>query len=516
MRGGAGGLVLLRIGSLTASLVGSLAGSLAGSIAAQEPQARELCILHLNDLHGQIRPLRLTPRPGRQVWRGGYAALRARVQATRAAAGPRRAVWLTDGGDWFQGTPEGNEDRGWSIVHCFNDLGVTAAAIGNHEFDYGEQNLIRLAGRARFPLLAANLREAGAPRLRPYAKPYIVKQLGGVRIALLGLITSDTRNVSTGPFGAARFADERAILRALWPELRRAADQVILLTHCGLGTDRALARAFPELALILGGHSHTALHRGFREGRTWIAQSSGKGTSLSRVDCELDPRARRLQVRSVRLMPLAPVAPDAETRAFLDRTFAHIGPKWDRPLGVVRGAPDRPGRRSARSTPGGNFVAALIRREGQAELGITNKGGIRAAFEAGPITRRQIFQILPFDNTVRVFELSGAQLRAVLAAALQRGRVPLEIDGGRYSFRVRAGRRELSQVWVAGEPLQVERRYRVATNSFLAAGGDGLELLGKLPSKAASDRPLRAILLAHVQESGRIELRDDARIRITK
>lgn len=486
--------------------------------ALSVPQAPDLEILHFNDFHGQVLPRVEASAPHRKpAERGGYWRLERYVEERRRELGDR--VWVTDGGDWFQGTPEGNDDRGLSVAACFDRLGLTASVVGNHEYDFGERSLIDVIARCAHPVLAANVFERGAPRLRPYVRPYVVKTVAPrshpdrpLRIAIVGLTTEDTPRLSTGPFGNAEFRDEVETLRALQPVLEREADVVVLLTHCGLRRDRELARRFPHVALILGGHSHTALRRPVVESGVTIVQSGSSGTALTRIEVDLAVDPPAFEILSTRLVVLdMPGEPSADTDEFLQRVFAHIGAKWDQPIGEVRGAADT--RRGAGSTPAGNLVAALIREAGGADVGLTNKGGLRSTLRPGPVTRRQVFELLPFDNTVVTVEMTGARLRALLAAGLAGSRRPLEIDGATYRYRVQAGVRELGEVFVGGKPLEAERTYLVATNSFLAGGGDGLEEL--VTARRVREEPayLRDLVLRRLAAEGAIDLVAEERIR---
>ena len=476
-----------------------------------------LVILHINDWHGQIQPREVTTRPRVTTQMGGFAAVAAYVARERECAKQRgdTVVWLTDGGDWFQGTPEGNEDRGWSMMACQNRLGFTAVVIGNHDYDFGEANLIRLVEHARHPVLGANILERGDhPRLRPYVKPFRILRIGAVCIAIVGLITEDTKELSRGPFGKADFGGEMVTLRRLLPDLERRTDAIVLLTHCGAAEDEGFARAFPSIDLILGGHSHTRMPRGRRVGHTWIVQSGGRGTGISRVEIDVDQAARRLRVRSAALVPIpARTERDPATERFLATTFAHIGAKWDVPVGVITGDEDKRARGAITSTAAGNYVAGLIRRVAGADVGLMNKGGIRDQIRPGPITRRQVFRLLPFDNTVSTVQLTGVQLRTLLALGLQRPRRPLEIAGARYGFRVVDGVRRLAWVEVGGKPLVHDASYSVATNSFLAGGGDGFELLATLDSHSIGPEWLRALMLTDLREKGEVHLSAAQRIR---
>lgn len=496
---------------------------LVSGLGAQDPPVAtspsRLVILHTNDLHGQIRPMLVVSRPGVERKMGGFPALEAYVRRARAEArAGKTRLWLTDGGDWFQGTPEGNEDRGRSMMSCFNRLGFTAVVVGNHEYDFGEKNLAALIALARYPVLGANIVERENPSLsRPYVRMFVVKRVGGIRVALVGLIASETKRVSTGPFGAAAFPDEIQSLRKLWPTLKKAADEIVLISHCGLSIDRKLAKAFPRVRLILGGHSHTPLPRGLREGSTWIAQSGGKGTTISRVTLTVDQGKHRLGVERVELVDITqPVTADSATMGFLAATFDHIGAKWDTPIGKVVGAPDRRVRGSGRSTPVGNYVADLIRRTAKADVGLTNKGGLRSRLPQGTVTRRHVFELLPFDNSVHVMQMTGRQLSAVLSQGLRPGHLPLEISGADYSYAVVEGRRELRKVEVAGRTIKPKQLYRVATSSFLASGGDDFTIFESVESAPVGPDYLRAILLTELRNHGQIRLLDESRIRLVE
>ena len=502
-----------------AGLLLAFATPLVAQDAAGTAAAPDLVVLHFNDFHGQIRPRLVVRRPGSEpVPRGGFAALEALVARRRAEHGDR--LWVTNGGDWFQGTPEGNEDRGASVMACLERLGLTASVLGNHEYDFGERHLQALVKGLRHPVLAANVLERGTQRLRPYVRPYVIKTVRPVagegvpqRVALVGLVTADTPQVSTGPFGAAEFEAEAKTLERLLPELRREADHVVLLSHCGVRRDRELAVRFPGISLILGGHSHTSLRRPVLEGSTVIVQSGSRAGYLTEV--ALRVTSAGCELLSFDFIELeAGGAIEPATAQFLEQRFAPLAAKWDTALGTVRGAADR--RVGAGSSPAGSFVSALMRRAGGAEVGLTNKGGLRKVLMAGAVTRRDVFELVPFDNAVVTFEMTGAQLCAVLSHALRPGRRPLEIDGATYSYSIEDGARQLERVEVGGALITRDRIYTVATNSFLAGGGDGQSEFAAAREIARTTEFLRDLLVDHLARTGGIELPSDARIRVEK
>lgn len=491
--------------------------------ATAPARAPDLVVLHFNDLHGQVLPREILARdrPPRQL--GGILGLERFVARTRAELGAER-VWVTNGGDWFQGTPEGNEAKGRHMVELFGRLALTASVLGNHEYDFGERNVAELVAHAREPILGANVCAPNGS-LRGYVKPYCVKTCRGLRIALLGLVASETKLVSTGPFhlenerDVVQFADEAATVERWLPELAESADVVVLITHCGVEVDRRLARRFPQIPLILGGHSHTALTHGIREGATWIVQSSGKGTAVSRVELTIEDTAPRLRVQKAGLVDVPAVTPaeaglDSESVRDFERRFGHLRAIWDTPIGRVEG--DLDDRSGPGSTPAGNMLAALIREAGGGVVGITNKGGIRSTLVPGPLTRRHVYELLPFENTIVTLELTGAQLRQVLQGGLVKGRRPLEVDGATYSYRVVDGERLLVDVMVGGVSVVDTDRYPISTNSFLASGGDGLGVF--LQARRLRENPelLRDVLLARLAKDPRLRLTAEERILLAR
>jgi 5'-nucleotidase / UDP-sugar diphosphatase len=264
----------------------------------------------------------------------------------------------------------------------------------------------------------------------------------------------------------------------------------VLLTHCGLETDRRLARAFPEIPLILGGHSHTALRTPFVEGTTWIVQTQGKATSVQRLDARADTAARRLVLERGELVELDLDAhpEDPATVAWIRAHTRELAATWDRVIGeLVTPLLDE---RGTLSTAAGNLICDALREATGADLAFSNKGGVRARLRPGPLTPRHLYELQPFDNTFVTMTLPGREVRALLAATLAPGRRILDLGGGTYTYALVDGRRELRAVTVGGAPLDDARSYRIAVNSFLADGGDGYTSFDLLIAKVERERRL--------------------------
>lgn len=444
--------------------------------------------LHTNDFHGQFRPQlafwkaraagdkRELPQVGGAASLAGYV-LRARAEGK--ATGQR--VVLTDAGDWYQGTIEGNETKGRLSMEFFQRIGVEAGAIGNHEYDFGPDNVKALCAMASYPVLGANIVVGGAePRkLVDYVQPFKVLDVGGVRVALIGLVTEQTKTVSTGPWGEAEFEPEAKALQATLPAAKAASDVCVLITHCGVDVDRALAKEFPEIGLILGGHSHTGLKEPVHVGNTWIVQTHGKASEIYRIEGKADAAAKTLTWERGGLveLDLEQNPPDADTAKWIAEQTAAITAQWDRELGTLEVSLDDD--RGARSTAAGNLVCDAFVEFAKADLAFTNKGGLRTRLMAGPLTPRMLYELLPFDNNLMCVEMTGAQVRELMTQAIADGRRPLEIGGGTYTYAVEGKTRVLRDATVGGQPLDDSKVYKVATSSFLARGGDGLDAFTK-------------------------------------
>jgi len=484
---------------------------LAGVAFAGEPV--RVIVVHTNDLHGQLEPL--PPSPVRGVLRnrpaGGFAHLASMVRAARREAADSGARFLLlDAGDIFQGTPVGNETRGDSVVAVMNALAYDAVAVGNHEFDFGIKNLERLVERARFPMLAANMSDVKG------VKPYVIVGPPRMpcRVAIIGLITPKTPAMTTPDLrGKVKFADPAKTLRGLLKEID--ADVHIVVSHLGAKEDLELAEKFPGLALIVSGHSHTPISR--RVGGTLVMQTHARGISLGRVNLELDPKTWHVVRSKGTLLPVDPraVLADKEIAGLIDKHGRAIAERLRRKVGTLLAPARRRG--GLGSSSAGNWMADVTRAVGKADIGFMNKGGIRTDLEAGPVTAGDIYRLMPFDNTVVSMTLTGAQLRALLQRHFGYGGYPaLEWSGMKVEAELAKGKGRILSVVVDGKPLVDEKKYRVATNSFLARGGDGFGRFKDGRDRATSGVLLRDALAADLAKQSPLRPPQEQRLRLRR
>ena len=457
-----------------------------------------LVVLHTNDVHGQV-----LPRPATWIDRedpplvGGLPRVGAEVQRVRSEE-QDAIVLLVDAGDWFQGTPEGGLDGGVPFVFALTRLGYDAASLGNHEFDLGTDHLRALLEETRPPAVAANLLDPATGERVEWVEPWVVVERDGLRVALVGLITTETPEITHADARRLDFADPVEALARARAELGQRADLVIPVGHVSAHTGERIARAHPDLPLIVTGHSHTYLRGGVRVGDALVVQAGDKATVLGRVDLWLDRETLAVLHSESRLIDLLEEPPPEHRNAVLEAACSALAERAGAAMGEVVGELSAPLTRSRglfTSVPTA-WVADVIRARTGADVGIHNRGGTRSDLAAGPVTRRELFELLPFGNDVVTVTLTGAELEAVVRGSVE-GTAYSGLDyGGLVAFvREGGGGVELVRVEVGGEPLELERDYRVSTNSFLASGGD------RLPAfTAGRDRTTDPILLRELAE----------------
>ena len=447
-----------------------------------------LVVLHTNDVHGQVLPVRAT-------WLGtddpplvgGLKAVAREVRRVRAEVratdGERGGVLVVDGGDWFQGTPEGQLDRGLAFVRVLAAVGYDALALGNHEFDHGLANAERLVRDGAPATVCANLRWKDAGERPDWLRPWTIATVAGLEIGLVGLVTPETPVISH-PDTRTEVVFERpetAVARAL-DELEHV-DFVLPVGHCGEGECRAVARAAAaagqagRVPLVVGGHEHRALPAGVRDGDTLIVQAGSRGASLGRVDLWIDDATRAVTKAEARLVSLAPADSSGDEEfdrlcdALVERAEAHVGAvvgELTAPLSRARGL---------ETSPAGSWITDVMRARTGADVALHNRGGTRTSLLAGPVTRRDLFELCPFDNHLVTITLTGAELWSCFERALGSARSGLDASGVVLTVAVVERRPKLAAIAVGGEPLERGRSYRVTTNSFLAGGGDGYDEL---------------------------------------
>jgi 5'-nucleotidase/UDP-sugar diphosphatase len=427
---------------------------LIGLLACTSGASGELTLLHINDLHGRVQPERASWLDGDPAI-GGLATVDARVRWHRER-GP--ALFL-DGGDQLSGTPEA-ELEPQTIGRLLGLMELDAWSVGNHELDRGWEAAAEYVRDHPVPAVSANL-EGDWPGLQPS----VVIERAGLRVGVIGGMTQALeRVVSRQMLGPVTASD---LVRAVAAEVARLdpqTDLLVALTHNGVEDDKLLAEAVPELDVIVGGHSHTPLKEPIRVGQVLIVQAGSFGRSLGelRVTVEED-RVTAYEGRLVDLVePIGEPSPRLleEISALSER----VGRAWDAPIGR---STQRIGRSWSTPSDLGTWITHQMQRSTGADVALYNSGGLRADIPSGEVSRRDLFQVFPFGNTLTSFTISGIELERLLRRA---GRPPgdagaLQVCGAVWVV-------ERDSLTVGGEPIEPQRDYRVVTNSFLVNQAD--------------------------------------------
>lgn len=465
-----------------------LRGSLRGDGGVARPSAqtgrsggRVLRIVSTNDFHGAFSPR----ADSAGVRRGGAAYLASAIQRASAECAPSCLTLLLDGGDIFQGTPASNMTFGRSVVELFGALGYGAAALGNHEFDWGQDTLRQRMAEAPFAILGANVRYSDGRDVE-WIRDDTLLVRGDVRVGIIGISTVETPRVTRAAnVIGLRFDDPAPIVDARARALRaRGADLVVVVAHAGGFCGRRepacsgeifsfAAKLTERIDAIVSGHSHSRVHTVVNGIPILQALSSGRAIAIVDIPLLRDATTPvpMPQVREVRSDSLPPsLAIDSLVR----RSLAAVAARVDRPVGRFATALFRRGEQY----PLGHLVADAQRWAAGTDVAVMNNGGIRADVPAGAATYGTLFEVQPFGNTLYRLSVTGTDLLEYFEKILTRNQPRFHFSGVTIAFDTLQppGQRVVSVTMANGRPLRREATYTLSLNDFMVTGGDGAEM----------------------------------------
>ncbi len=475
--------------------------------------------MHTSDVHGHLEAQTVRGGSGSFAY-GGVATLAGMVRDLRERA-PGRTL-LLDSGDAWQGTFISNASKGAAVTTAMSLIGYDAMALGNHDFDWGQDAIAQNAKLAAFPFLAANVTDASGAQ-PPWVRPYVVKDLGIAKVAILGLAHEGTPGVTkAGSTTGLRFERSVDTVRRLVPQLRKIADVVIVVTHTGaedtLEAEAAMARA-ADVDVILGGHNHGLVLRTPRfVGKTVISHVGRHAENIGRLELAIDPATKAVSVVTradvVQTVSATAARPNDEVaklvaaeKAVADKYTARVAGRSLVALDYSREG----------EFPLGNLVADALLGYGRSQgwnsdLALHNNTGFRAPLPQGEITYGQVFEVLPFGDVVASVDLTGEQLRRILEQTVSGRAGNLVIAGGAYAFRSSnpvGGR--VVEATVGGAPLDPARVYHVVTIDYLLLGGDGQTTFTQGRNVIYGD-PEADVVAAYIGEHSPVNPKTEGRI----
>lgn len=487
----------------TTALSFALAAVHTSPLAAQQPPAADslhIRVLAIHDAHGALRPV---PGSAARGEVGGAAALKAHMDS--AAARCACPVFRLDSGDQLHGSLESNLSYGAAMVAALNAVGIDAAAVGNHDLGWGVDTLLARQAQARYPWLAANVFLRGTDERPAWARPYALLERDGVRVAVIGYVTTETPDL-LHPAKTAAYEFRAALdgvsgaLAAVRPY---APDFTVIVAHargyCSGGDCRGevveLAQALDpdEVHLIASGHEHHAAIADVVNGIP-IVRAGSHMIFMSVVDLIRTPSGERRFVLGRDTLWVDEVEPDATVEAALRPYLARAD--------SVAGATIATLSESflAHITEHlGNLISDAMRRAAGTDIALNNTGGIRASLREGAVTYNDAYRVLPFDNALVRVRVSGLQLRRIAEVAVGERR-PDDFSGMvvDYDTAQPPGSRVLSMVLDDGTPIEDARSYTLVVPEYIADGGGGYALFTELPTERL-DIPMLDAFIEHLR-----------------
>ncbi len=513
-----------------------------------------LDLLWSNDVHGGIDRAQATfMNPEFPPQLGGGASAATLIKQVRNNSGQKRSNLLLDIGDFFQGRPVGTVTKGRAVIEYMNAIGYDAMTIGNHEYDIMEDELIQTLKQARFPILTCNVLDKRTNEIPSYAQPYTIVNRLGLKIGLLGFTTTDTEKMSFPEhIKNVIFLSEKEAVAKYVKILREEekVDLVIVMGHAGLPYDivpgylsrydnqgnplsekryavwgydaQEIAREVEGIDIFLGGHMHRGVAQPWIDPvtHTMVIQGYAYGSNLGWITLKIDPVTKTVSgyespaMREGSMITLFEdqFIPDEEIAPMIQKQVDIAEKGMDEIIGSAGVYLSRTNV-DAQSLMGNTIVDAM-RHEVNADFAFMNLGGVRADIKSGPVTYRNVFDVMPFDNMVVSFKCSGEFLRRIIETRVEGGRHGMIVSGGKVVYsKKRKNFERVTSLQIAGQPWDPNRIYTVATTDFLMQGNAGLTLLTQVPAEDITNHQvnLRDAIVNYFRKNSPIRTRIDDR-----
>lgn len=462
-----------------------------------------LTILHTNDIHSRIESINkfdsTCDADGEAEGKcfGGVARIKTKMDELRAQM-DNQNVLVLDAGDPFQGSLFYTTYKGAAEAEFMESIGYDAMAVGNHEFDDGPEGLAKFIDAVSFPVVSGNLDLTNEKILKDKVQDHLVLEIGGEKIGIVSALATDTVETSS-PGDHVVFEDEIEALKADVAELEAAGvTMIVALNHVGLPKDLKIAEAVPGIDVVIGGHSHSLMSNEKEGapayptmvGTTPVAQAYAYSKFIGKLTVSFDDDGNVVSAEGEPVVLDASVTPDADMLARIAEMGAPIEEMKKRVVAktsdVVNG--DRAVCRVA-ECPMGNLVAdAMLDRvkDQGVTIAIQNGGGLRASIDAGEVTMGEILTVLPFQNTLSTFQVSGQAIIDALENGVSqveevKGRFP-QVAGLKFTWdpslapndgRIQEVMVMKGEGFVAIDP---QATYGVVSNNYVRGGGDGYKM----------------------------------------
>ncbi len=472
-----------------------------------------LQILTVNDFHGALAENGKNPGAAKLV-----------EYLKEAKAQNPDGVLLVSAGDMFQGSPDSNLLYGKTVVSIMNYAKFDVMTLGNHEFDWGIGILKERISQANFPFVCANVIDNSTGALVDFIKPYTLLERGGVKIGVIGIATPETA-YKTNPKVVANytFKDPVKAVNDLVPKIKQqGAEIIVVLSHLPSWMDEkgnisgdaaALAMQARGINAIVSGHSHQTVF-GTVNGIP-VVQAYYNGRAVGEIDLFYNKSSHKVETSTVTVtaLPFADLQGDPAVQGMLDQAQAEIAPVKNTVVGQTVNALSHD-RNEPVETLLGQWVTDTMRQTADADIAFQNTGGLRTGIPAGTITMGNLYEVMPFDNTLFTVEMTGKQVMQVLEHGIMNREIGMiQYSGIKVSYSTTGpqGGQIIAVTMSDGTPLRLDKTYLVVTNDFMAAGGDGFTIFQAGKNLRDTNIPVRDILADTIRKQKIIDFVGDDR-----
>ena len=522
------------------------------SLSASAEEISKFVLFHTSDIHGNISAhpdptSKETPKP----LIGGFAALKSVIDSVKALPQNKNARTLYfDSGDFFQGTPIVDRTKGSVMIDIMNQIGLKAATIGNHEFDYSYGRLQETMKNREFDLICCNVFEKKTGKYPSFAVPYRVYTHNGKRIGVIGIDTPSTASISIEKnVKELEFKDPTPYLKRILKKFKRTGvDYTVVLSHLGLAEDILLAQRIEGIDLILGGHTHSLRKEIQYSGpyNTAIIHSGNYCEYVSKVEVVFEEgKAPKTTLKTIPLL-ISEVGEDKQIKALEDEYMKDLRKEMSRVLGIAkvnlyRGV-------NGGDSKLGSFISDAMRENSPADIAFINFGGVRQPIFKGKVTLGDVFKVQPFNNTIEIIHISGTELIELVEKSLSNPFAKINQDDknfalNHYNLEVEGMKRVVGNDYGyllpsnlkvtfdptkpamaritkitdgTGNPIIGDKEYKVALNDYLAGGGDGYSYLKNFKKRTKTEVLVRDAVIKKIESAKGIHELSEQRIFNTK
>lgn len=462
------------------------------SVISISADAKDITVYYTNDLHAHVTPEIIpyisTTRPV-----GGFAAI---SKIVKDAKKKEQDVFFFDAGDYFTGPYISTLTKGEAIVDILNTMPYDAVSVGNHEFDHGYKNLTTQLKRLRFPVLLDNVFYSGT-NTPLIDKPYAIVEKNGFKIGVIGMhgVSAFYEAIAATAREGVDCRDPLPYVKKALTELKGQVDLTVLLAHEGvpgrqssggdddvaraLKTDIDMAEALKDygLNILITGHAHKGTPEPIKAGETLIVSTDAYAIELGKLVLDWNPQTHKVDSYNGKLITMYADTwqPDPVTQAKVEEWNNKVKKITDE---VVGHSPEVITRSYGESAPAGNLIAdALMYKVSYADAAFYNAGGIRSELPKGNITYGDVLSMNPFTSDVMSMEISGKDLKAIMSHAADLKNGILHVSKTvqfKYDSTKPLGQRVV-EFDIKGQPVNDDKIYTVAIDSFIGKGGGGFD-----------------------------------------